>query len=192
MGKYNVPVCIVLLMQILNGISTNKNIVTNAGGFKAGLYPSTQLDTGTWVGSSGYITCTETCRARQFTQWSDRKLKKDIEMIDEKKAIEFVKGINPVSYRFKKNHHQRIHMGFIAQEVAETAKDIYGDLALYEAKKKNAEIEDTDFDPNTPDEELEWSLAYTEFIAPLYKVVQYQQKEIERLENILNILQEKV
>jgi len=48
---------------------------------------------------------------------SDRNDKKDIEPI--KNALQFVRKLKPVMYKWKENSHGRTHTGFISQEVLE-------------------------------------------------------------------------
>ena len=48
---------------------------------------------------------------------SDRNLKKDIEPLSH--GLEFLSALRPKQYRFKRNDSERVHYGFIAQEVEE-------------------------------------------------------------------------
>lgn len=48
---------------------------------------------------------------------SDRNMKKDIQPITD--ALQFVRKLKPVQYKWKENSHGRIHTGFIAQDVLE-------------------------------------------------------------------------
>ena len=58
-----------------------------------------------------------------ITQSSDGRLKKDIQELNNEDA-NIVTGLNPVSYRFKNDEKQRLHYGFIAQEVKEIAPEL--------------------------------------------------------------------
>lgn len=107
---------------------------------------------------------------------SDRNLKKDIESLDDKQTKEFVMKLNPVSYKFKDGESGRTHTGLIAQEVEETLYDIglsEKDFAGLCKDKKVVDDKETD--------EYLYGLRYEEFISPLIKMVQLQQKEIEDL-----------
>lgn len=118
---------------------------------------------------------------------SDRKHKKNVEHI--KKAFKFIMGLEPVQYLMKQGESGRIHYGFIAQDVNALAKSLGENIALAKAshvtydKKGNPIDNHYDGSADVPDTELEWSLDYNEFIAPLIAVVQKQQKEIIELKN---------
>lgn len=123
---------------------------------------------------------------------SDRKLKKDFSNIDE--ATRFIMGLNPQAYKLKSGTSERVHYGFIAQEVAELSQNLGLDLSLVKAshvtydEKGNPIDNHYDGSAGVPDEKLSWSLDYNEFIAPLVAVVQQQQKRIEELEKRLKSL----
>jgi hypothetical protein len=99
---------------------------------------------------------------------SDVRVKKDIAPLSEIKG--FCMALNPVKYRYQNNADQSVHYGLIAQDV-------------------EASMEDTGIDPDfaglvkTPTEadDVLYHLNYTEFIAILIKMVQDQQREIDRL-----------
>lgn len=133
-----------------------------------------------YLGSSSYRWNTVFCYT--MNEASDRKSKEDIASID--KAKEFVMSLNPVSY--KRKGGKRIHMGFIAQEVAQAAeKNQMGDLSLYQASVVHEDGTETYYDAETPDENLSWGLTYSELIAPLVALVQEQEKRIAALEEKL-------
>lgn len=133
-----------------------------------------------YIGSASYRWNTVFCYTMNET--SDRKLKEDIASID--KAKDFILSLNPVSY--KRKGGKRIHMGFIAQEVAQAAKENQmGDLSLYQASVVHEDGTETYYDAETPDENLSWGLTYSELIAPLVALVQEQEKRIAALEEKL-------
>ena len=130
--------------------------------------------------------------ASSFNNYSDRKLKDNINDID--KAKEFIMSLRPVEYVLKKgeSQQQRKHMGFIAQEVSESIKQLgINNLSIVSANVKkittdedgNDHIKETYFDEKVDDSQLEWSLNYVEFIAPIVVTIQDQQQEIEYLKN---------
>ena len=94
---------------------------------------------------------------------SDRKEKENIEVLDTE-ISDFVLKLKPVSYKFKVG--ERTHFGLIAQDVEEVMKEIGWT--------------DKDFAGFCKDGDS-YGLRYEEFISPLIKVVQDQQKEIETL-----------
>ena len=133
-----------------------------------------------YIGSSSYRWNTVFCYT--MNEASDGKLKEAISPID--KAKEFVMSLNPVSY--KRKGGKRTHMGFVAQEVAQAAKENQmGDLSLYQASVVHEDGTETYYDAETPDESLSWGLTYSELIAPLVALVQEQEKRIAALEEKL-------
>lgn len=59
---------------------------------------------------------------------SDRRLKKDIDDIDGKQALRFIKALRPTSFRFKKDEERGV--GFIAQDVEDAMCEAGIDLPL--------------------------------------------------------------
>ena len=104
-------------------------------------------------------------------QWagSDRKLKQNIEDLDISEAEELIQSVRPRKFEFKHEAGKKRY-GFIAQEVREILPDDSG-----------VEYEDHDM----------CNINYTDFIAPLCKIVQEQQKEIEELKQRIAKLEEK-
>lgn len=122
--------------------------------------------------------------AGAYTNMSDRKIKKNISSINN--AKEFIMQLKPVQFNFKDIENDKLHMGFIAQEVAEAGSVINDDLAVYTANYKNSSIHKEELiTAETDDEELSWSLCYSELIAPLVQTVQEQQKEIDQLKDMI-------
>lgn len=109
---------------------------------------------------------------------SDRNQKKDIKSLLNS-AKEFIMKLKPVSYVFKDG--KRTHFGLIAQDVEETMTEMgmtdmdFGGLC--KDKKENSD-------------EYTYGLRYEEFIAPLIKTVQMQQKEIDELKSELKEIKE--
>lgn len=146
-------------------------------------------------------------------QTSDRNQKTNIEPIDEK-YIELFDKLQPVSFEFSDQESDRIHIGFISQDVKE-AMDEVGltdlDFAGYcrDVKKETIEIEDPEtgdisyieremLDDNGDPAYL-YSLRYSEFIALNSKMIQLnkqkiadQEKEIQQLRNELSALKDAV
>ncbi len=130
-------------------------------------------------------------------QTSDRTRKTDINNLETQKAQAFINGLTPVSYKMIDGTSGRIHYGFIAQDIEELmnalnmdSKDFAG---FIKSPKKITKYEDENGNKlKKPIEEVvegeyDYSLRYDEFIAPLIKVVQEQQKEIERLKEMIAI-----
>lgn len=95
---------------------------------------------------------------------SDIRLKKDV--VDA--PADIAKEIKPVRFRFKEDDEKE-HFGFIAQDVQKVLPDAVSE-----------------------DENGYLSLSYQELIAPLYALVQSQQKQIENLEARLKALEDKL
>ena len=130
-------------------------------------------------------------------QTSDRTTKTDINNLETQKAQAFINGLTPVSYKMIDGTSGRTHYGFIAQDIEELmnalsmdSKDFAG---FIKSPKKITKYEDENGNKlKKPIEEViegeyDYSLRYDEFIAPLIKVVQEQQKEIERLKEMIAV-----
>lgn len=112
---------------------------------------------------------------------SDRK-KKDV-LGDIDFAEDFIMSLEPIQYQWKASDHRRIHMGFIAQDVAKASRALGKDLSVYDARYKGDDEEGQKyFGEEVDDEKLNWGMSYAELIAPLVKVVQTQNKRIAELE----------
>lgn len=105
---------------------------------------------------------------------SDRRLKEDIEPLDDK-YIEFFENLQPVSYKFKDGTSGRKHTGFIAQEVEEAAEE--------------AGLTDKDIAVVVKDQEENYYLRYEEIIAVQTKVIQDLMARVESLEARVNKLE---
>ena len=134
---------------------------------------------GAYLGSGSYKWHSIYCTDGAFNG-SDRKLKENIADLDTESNKAFVLSLRPVSYKLKTGEGKRTHNGFIAQEVREAAETTVGDIAAYQASVIDGD-EEKYFDPTVPDEKLLWQLNYSELIAPIVKLVQSQQQEIEQL-----------
>lgn len=99
-------------------------------------------------------------------------------------AEDLIMGLRPIEFQWKRSSHKRIHMGFIAQEVAALGKELGKDLSVYDARyeKGFTEYHGEEVD----DSKLNWGVAYTELIPPIVKVIQEQNKRIKELERRLS------
>jgi hypothetical protein len=124
---------------------------------------------------------------------SDRKEKKDIVDLD-KNARDFIMSLKPVSYKFIDGKSGRTHYGMIAQDVEEELEDLGMtpmDFAGFckDQKTESYEVEVVEENGETHTEirsrdvegEYVYGLRYEEFIAPMIKTIQMQQKEIDSL-----------
>jgi hypothetical protein len=117
---------------------------------------------------------------------SDRKRKENFQPLDDtSKAKAFLMSLNPTSYTFKGGTGRR-HMGFVAQDVAQAAKNTVGDVAAFVAHRHDIEddAQNRAFE-GIDDEKLDWYLDYGELIAPMVSTIQEQERRIEKLERML-------
>ena len=172
----------------LYSFKTNKWIVYNASdGYT---YTGIHLNPGTTSTSTstGFYLGLDAHRWRQLYSYSAPNVKsdkKDKDIVgDLEYAKEFIMGLKPIEFQWKGSDHKRIHMGFIAQDVAEAGKKLDKDLSVYEAHYKDRE-DDYYGGEETDDEKLSWSMMYEELIAPMVKVIQNQEERIAKLESLL-------
>lgn len=102
---------------------------------------------------------------------SDERLKTDIADIDADMAKRLIFGIKPKKFRFKRNP-QELQFGVIAQEI----NTIIDDLGI---DKKNRLCYEREMDGM-------YAVDYKQLIAPIIKVIQEQQKEINMLKGEKN------
>jgi len=107
-----------------------------------------------------------------FTNASDRRFKKDIQRIEN--GLDFILKLKPVSYRMKNSEDSRLNWGFIAQDIETLVGSNNAVLTVGGDKDRTL------------------GLRYTDFVAPLVKAVQEQQKEIEVLESQVLMSQKKI
>lgn len=124
--------------------------------------------------SAGYLfavdvkNATVTTNTGAFTA-SDRRLKTNINEIDEQYANDLIDGLKPSNYTMIDG--KRTHSGFIADEVKQTAEKILGtvdNFAAYATVKIDEDKEDYA------------ALRYEEFIAPLTKYCQCLKRDLKQ------------
>ena len=120
-------------------------------------------------------------------QTSDRNQKENINGIAEKYEALFSR-LQPVTFELKGGEHDRVHVGFIAQDVKEAMEEVgltNEEFAAYCVDTKKVFDEKTEQDNEVLDENgnpIEmYSLRYTEFIALNTHMIQKQQAEIDAL-----------
>ena len=143
-------------------------------------------------------------------QTSDRTQKKDINLLDNRYEQLFYK-LKPVFYKFKDPKSDRVHVGYIAQDVEESmievgltdmdfggfCKDIKERLVKIDPKTRENIYETVYDDDGNP--EYDYALRYEEFIAlnthmiqKAHETIQSQQKEIDDLKKQVQDLTELV
>lgn len=95
--------------------------------------------------------------------WSDRREKRDIEYLDHAKALDFVMGLKPASFRIIASP-KILHHGFIAQDVEPIAYDGWG-------------IVDEVTQPDEPHKTIK-TLSYTEILADIVAVLQEHERRL--------------
>jgi len=101
---------------------------------------------------------------------SDERQKNWIQSLDETKMIDFVKKLNPVSYKWKEGKNKETHTGLIAQQVK---KVMPFDWGLYVNDEENDS----------------YGLRYQELISPLICVAQSLIKQNEKMEEAIKKLE---
>lgn len=135
-----------------------------------------------------------------FLDWSDRRVKKDIQPLSEKYLKAFY-ALSPTEFRMDENifvkDDGKLHLGFIAQDVEKAFNDSYIDLNQYALLQENdIELNHRDRQPGEEKPEKETvkrlSLSYNEFTALITLAVQEQKKEIDLLREEIDELKEEI
>ena len=106
-----------------------------------------------------------------FWDGSDERIKEDIESLSIEEALKIIKHVDPLSFRYKR-HNDKKYYGFTAQRINKMCEDVG--------------LDDQPFVRYNEMEDDLMNVDYIQFIAPLIKVVQEQQKEIEKLKEKQN------
>ena len=135
---------------------------------------------------------------------SDRRYKNNINELDDELSFKFIMALVPSSYKYKDGESGRTHYGLIAQDVEKVLAGLglsnkdFGGIVIEKLTKEVA-VETVSDDGETVVEkhleetgEIKYNLRYEEFIAPLIKTVQMQQKTIENLEERLSKLENQI
>lgn len=161
----------------------------NVAYFGDNSYQNCLRGTKVYLGSSG------------ATVTSDRNLKYDIEPIKDE-YVELFKKLKPINYKYINGGAKRPHIGFIAQDIEDSLKEIgmtsndFAGLCIDEASSDGDE--DSGWDGNYLVKNgfsKMYTLIYEEFIAlnthmiqKIYKKVDDQQNEIDNLKNEIDEL----
>lgn len=117
-----------------------------------------------------YIVYTDHGWNEKYVSWndgSDERLKTDIEDLSLEEALKIVENTQPLSFRYKKNNKVK-HYGVTAQRMEKECEDLGLENPFVKYDEMKGDFKNVD---------------YTQFIIPLLKVVQAQQKAIEELQN---------
>jgi len=131
-------------------------------------------------------------------QTSDRNQKTEIADIDTK-YVELFDRLKPVSFAFSDPESDRIHIGFISQDVKEAMEEVgLSDIefAGYCRDKKTVYDEETKTEVEVLDEDGNpiylYSLRYSEFIALNTKMIQMNRQKIAEQESEIKALREEL
>lgn len=130
---------------------------------------------------------------------SDRNEKHDINPVDTETVENLIMGLQPVTYKYDNGTSDRLHYGLIAQDIEELLDNLNipsQDFAAFIKSQKEEFDEKSGETTPVTDENGEpvyiYGLRYEEFVAPLIKMVQMQQKKIETQETEILQLKNKV
>lgn len=118
---------------------------------------------------------------------SDFNLKKDISPL-KFNALELINTLKPVQYKFKKNQSNRLHLGFIAQDIGETVLKNYGAFCYKKAHTET--IKDDEGNEKVINHPDFYGLRYTELISVLVQSIQDLDKKVVNLEDNNNVVGE--
>lgn len=139
--------------------------------YAGGITTANALNVGaeSWTATAeGYVYC------GKVVESSDGRLKKDISDLDGDACISLLMALRPVSFKFIYSDDQEY--GFVAQEVREAQKaNGMEDGIVIDTGKNYGEFENT------------LSMKYDNLIAPIVRVIQRQQAEIDKLKEAVGI-----
>lgn len=144
---------------------------------------------------------------------SDRNKKTNINALDDELTKRFIRGLIPYSYKMVDGTSDRTHTGLIAQDIEELlnqldidTKDFAGFIKSPRTKEIEEQVLDEEGKPvldengnektkvrvETIECEYDYALRYEEFISPLIKFVQLQDKEISEMKETLKQQQQSI
>ncbi len=126
-------------------------------------------------------------------QTSDRNAKNNIEDLNEDFVSKFMLGLKPVRYKLNESDSDRYHWGLISQDIEETMIELGMDSKDFAGfiKSPKTKLND-DGTEETVEGKYTYSLRYDEFIAPMIKLMQHQQNQIEELKKDTESLKEEL
>lgn len=121
---------------------------------------------------------------------SDRRQKKDIIPLPEDYRS-FVLRLTPVQYRWREDG-DRLHAGFIAQDVAAAAQSTVGDCGVWQVWDRRTDDDVSLHYADTPEDDQIWSYSPDEILSPLVAVVQQQDQRISTMEDTISQLTQRL
>ena len=117
---------------------------------------------------------------------SDQRMKKEISTLSEKYEQLF-ELLDPVTYRWKGEGHDRIHTGFIAQDVKKAMNEVGLDATEFAAFCYDDFKDDPEWTKENTDGMTDrYSLAYEEFISLNTHMIQKTRQEVKTLQTTLS------
>ena len=117
---------------------------------------------------------------------SDQRMKKEISTLSEKYEQLF-ELLDPVTYRWKGEGHDRIHTGFIAQDVKKAMNEVGLDATEFAAFCYDDFKDDPEWTKENTDGMTDrYSLAYEEFISLNTHMIQKTRQEVKNLQTTLS------
>lgn len=161
-----------LIMQELISILGAKLRHTIITPTSVGVYEDGYPKTGDYakVETAGFFTSGTAYLGSSPVIASDKSIKINIQSLDTKNSSDFIYSLNPVEYKYKDGTSNRLHHGFIAQELHDSMQSdwgVYCDANIDTGKKGGKAIR------------------YEELIADLVATVQSQNERISELEKKL-------
>lgn len=156
------------LVSIL-GVKLRRTIITPTS---VGVYEDGYPRTGDYatVGTAGFFTNGTAYLGSSPVIASDKSIKINIQSLDTKNSSDFIYALNPVEYKYKDGTSDRLHHGFIAQELHDSMQSDWGVYC------------DANIDTG---ENGGKAIRYEELIADLVATVQSQNERIAELEKKL-------
>ena len=115
---------------------------------------------------------------------SDKNEKNTISQLDRDRMKDFVLGLVPSSFKYNINTSDRLHYGFIAQDVEELLQKLdidSKDFAGFIKSPKTKVVNEITLEEEIIPDEYTYALRYDEFIAPLVAVIQEHEERIRGL-----------
>lgn len=161
-----------LIMQELISILGAKLRHTIITPTSVGVYEDGYPKTGDYakVGTAGFFTNGTAYLGSSPVISSDKSIKINIQSLDTHKSSDFIYALNPVEYKYKDGTSDRLHHGFIAQELHDSMQSDWGVYC------------DANIDTG---ENGGKAIRYEELIADLVATVQSQNERISELEKKL-------
>lgn len=144
---------------------------------------------------------------------SDRNKKTNINVLDEELTKQFIRGLMPYTYKMIDGTSDRTHTGLIAQDIEELlnklnidTKDFAGFIKSPRTREIEEQVLDEEGKPvldengnektkvrvETIQGEYDYALRYEEFISPLIRFVQLQDKDISEMKETLKQQQQSI